>query len=506
MKNKIIIFLVAAILLFFGACNKDLGNYTYSTINELVSVKLGTHYSVFQGDDLTIDPQALFSQDNALSSERYSFLWTAMNVSNLSKTDIGTESIFNDKIALVPGEYFLYLKITDKVTNVTWIKMTNLIVATRFSRGWMLVGENKDGFAEIEMVSMPELFDTTIIKGILGNSNLPKIKNPTNIIHVGKYGGHTRIPRVYLFANGASYCLDGQTFNHYPNYDFLRITYSTEPLPADAYAISYVTPVNNHNGSTATNFERSAVLYSNGYIYNGDLAYGTPCLRSSTSLEPVIAEPYVFYSRNDSPNAWMIYEKKIQKFSWARIFNINCEETPADKETDPFPWQNASLKRELCYGENVSTGDSFALIKDDEGMFHIYHFNVGGAPLKKGYYKILPNAVDIEKAKLFAFSGQRSILFYAVGSKLYAYNYNTGNEKMDEIEMGDEITMLKFNDLIGASPNDFYVATYNESKGGKIQKYILGSDPNSLDLVIDSNTCWTGLSKICNMNWRNSPE
>lgn len=506
MKTIKLFFSVTTVLLFLGSCNKDLGNYTYSTVNELISEELDTCYSVFQGDNLKIDPKALFSQDNALSSERYSFLWTAVGASNLEKTNIGTEYVFNDNITLIPGEYFLYLKITDKATNITWIKMTNLIVATRFSRGWMLVGENKDGFAEIEMISMPELFDTTIIKGILENSNVPKIKNPTNIIHVGKYGGHTRIPRVYLFAKGASYCFDGQAFNHYTQYDFLKITYSTEPLPADVYATEYVTPVNNHNGSTSTNYERSAVRYSNGYIYNGDLAYGTPCLRNNTSLEPVIAEPYVFYSRNESPNAWMVYEKKIQKFSWARIFNMNCEITPADKETDPFPWQNTSLKRELHYGENVGTGDSFALMKDDKGAFHIYHFNVGSGPSKKGYYKVLPIAGNIEKAKLFAFSGQRSILFYAIGSKLYAYNYNIGNERTDEIEMGDEITMLKFNDLVGASPNDFYVATYNESKGGKIQKYILGSNPNSLDLIIDSNTCWTGLSKILNMNWRNSPE
>lgn len=45
-------------------------------------------------------------------------------------------------------------------------------------------------------------------------------------------------------------------------------------------------------------------------------------------------------------------------------------------------------------------------------------------PTKLAYYRITDVAKDIDKASLFAFSSTQKILFYAVGSKLYGYDYN----------------------------------------------------------------------------------
>ena len=93
---------------------------------------------------------------------------------------------------------------------------------------------------------------------------------------------------------------------------------------------------------------------------------------------------------------------------------------------------------------------------------------------------------------------------YAVGSKLYAYDYNKGYEKLYSMDMGDEITMLKFDLQADGTYNDLYVATYNSATGGTLQKYTLGTDQNTFELKPDERCCWTGLVKVKDMDWRNS--
>ena len=69
----------------------------------------------------------------------------------------------------------------------------------------------------------------------------------------------------------------------------------------------------------------------------------------------------------------------------------------------------------------------------------------------------------MDKAKFFGASAQRTYLFYAVGSKLYAYDYVAETVKVLE-DFGDqEITLLHYDILVDVGTNDdfFYVGTYD---------------------------------------------
>ena len=62
-------------------------------------------------------------------------------------------------------------------------------------------------------------------------------------------------------------------------------------------------------------------------------------------------------------------------------------------------------------------------------------------------------------------------MYYAVGATLHAYDYNKGNERHYTFDMGDPITMLYCDTAIEPNANPLYVATYNATTGGKLQKY-----------------------------------
>ena len=136
---------------------------------------------------------------------------------------------------------------------------------------------------------------------------------------------------------------------------------------------------------------------------------------------------------------------------------------------------------------------------------HIYQFSASFSVGKIGYYAINKSlAPDLDKAEFFAFAPKRTMLFYTVGKTLHCYDYNPGNERHYQLELEDEITMMKFDNLSEWAHNGLYIATYNDQEGGVLQKYVLGDNPNALDLIKDEKCRWTNLVKVKNMDWRNS--
>lgn len=95
-----------------------------------------------------------------------------------------------------------------------------------------------------------------------------------------------------------------------------------------------------------------------------------------------------------------------------------------------------------------------------------------------------------------------SVVYYTVGSTLYAYDYNKNNEKLFTFDMQDEITMLKCDVQIDPIGNPLYVATYNPTNGGTLQAYIQGTNPDVVELTPEEKSRWTGLTKIKSMSWR----
>ena len=145
-------------------------------------------------------------------------------------------------------------------------------------------------------------------------------------------------------------------------------------------------------------------------------------------------------------------------------------------------------------------------MKDQQGKYFIYKmYAYGSKPEKIDAYSInLDIATNFSNATMYAFSSLRTVLFYVANNILYAYDYDPGNEKLYQFDLfgSSEITMLKFDTQINPDANALYIATYDAASKGKLTRYVVNTDPNTVTLTADTENSWEGLIKVKNFSWR----
>lgn len=505
----------AVFCLLAQSCTEDKGNYDYVAINEVEFGNINDEYMVMTNSTiLDINPVITMSEGVNPDSERFQYEWLCV-AQNGTKYTLATTRVISTVVSLPTGAYTLYLKVKDTVTDVQWMTYTALTVGTIFTRGILLMGEDEEGNADAQMVSMAS--DTTVVRNILKNSGLPRLKGPVAFIHTGRpYSSSYDVAvKVWVMTESGSYWLDresmlGTTENHVG-----KIIY-TSAVPKDNLCVVDVAPqVIDITGGLGNNFYR-ALVTSNGLVFTTSMGtnkdnYLDPVNRlSASSTDFLPAFPFLFYPlKNFYGVVW--YDTINNRFLRATNTSTFSYEL-VDQPADPFPWNQGSTGRQLIYGENTfnkdggkSSGNSFALMKDQQGNFFIYKmYAYGSKPEKIGAYQVNTSiATGFVNATMFAFSSLRTVLFYMSGNKLYAYDYDPGNEKCYSFDVGGgEITMIKFDTQIRPDVNALYVATYDSVNKGRLVRYVVNTNPNSVTIKADAENTWDGLTKIKNISWR----
>ena len=62
--------------------------------------------------------------------------------------------------------------------------------------------------------------------------------------------------------------------------------------------------------------------------------------------------------------------------------------------------------------------------------------------------------------------------------------------------------MVKFDTQIRPDVNALYVATYDSANKGRLVRYVVNTNPNSVTIKADAENTWDGLTKIKNISWR----
>lgn len=501
----------------FAACSRDKGNYNYNPINEIGINSLDSAYSVITGvHTLHIEPKITTTEQMA-DPGRLLYYWIVVKGTTVVDT-VGKEAILDYRVTLPPGSYAIVLRIVDKQTTVAWKKTAALTVGTLYSKGILLMGTDEAGNAEAQMISMVK--DTVMVPNILSQSGLPPLKDPISLFHTGGTSSATDM-RVWAITKSGSYFLDRQSMKGTTDNNFGSILYTTENTDKSKIIPVLVIPQIKALAGSASSAYTRAVLSSEGNIYTthtfltaGDY-YTSPINRVAADFDKLIkAAPYLFYAINSmSGSVW--YDIENQRFMNFASYGTGTSSTILTDaaSTDLFPWDQKATGRQLIYGENTrnsdggsTNGNSFAILRNNNNESFIYKFYASGsAPAKRGAYKILPIAIDFHKASLYAFSSKRSVVFYTVGAKLYAYDYNPGLEKFYEFPQisADQITMLKFDTQMDpVTTNSLYIATYSAATKGTLTRYNVGTNPNTVDITPVDKASWSGLAKIKDMNWR----
>mgnify|MGYP004655604537 CR=1 FL=1 len=498
------------------ACYDDKGSYNYHDINETTIEGIEGSYNVMRGlSILKIDPKVIMTMANPEDTVRFQYEWRA-NIGYNSTVVLGTSRELEYPVDLDPNNYTLYFRVIDRETDIATVATASLKVGTPYSRGILLIGENSRGEADVQMLSMST--DTMLCANILENSGLPLLHDPVDIIHTG-YNNDDKKIKLWVLTKSQAYSMDRKTFKGKESDNFSKLLYLSQTYESDFVPVDVVPRIKDKSGNVGNSFAR-AVVCSNGYIFSsslflvgGDYYMDPVNYESSKPNVWLKAKPYLLYSLNNySSLVW--YDETNERFMTVSSSFVSSSSALNDVAGDPFPWDQKSLGRTMIYGENTlntdggsTNGNSFALLKDENGKYYIYKFYVSSAVSKRDAYTVETSlATDFDRADFYAFSSRRTVIFYAVGSRLYAYDYNKGNEKCYLLQdFGeDQITMLKCDTQIEPSANPIYLATYNATNGGTLRKYIQGTNPDKVEVNPVVGSCWTGLTKIKNMSWRAS--
>ncbi|GGH18653.1 hypothetical protein FAZ19_11485 [Sphingobacterium alkalisoli] len=499
-------------MLILNACSKDLGNYEYHDINELDIQGVNDTYVMRTNiDTLRIVPTITKTMDESDES-RYSHLWI-LKLGTSAFDTISREKNVEYPIKLSPASYDLFYRVLDQVTGVTWTANTKISVSTPYSKGLLIIGEDEEGFAEAEMLAM--LSDTVHIRNILSGTELPRLRGPVSFFHTS---GTATYSRLWVMTNTGSYFLDRATMAATTANIFSRFVYTSDNINAETLQPIVVAPqIRTAAGATGSTLYRALItvggdIFAGAPVLVGGDYYNNPVNRVASAQEDLIpAAPYLLYPIN-SMSTFMWYDTKDQRFlNFTGIAIATSSVVLTDGANDVFPW-NQPAGRTLVYAENTrntdggsTNGNSFAIMKDNDNTCHIYKFYANGTnPAKRAAYTVKSIATDFDKADFYAFSSNRSVIFYSVDNKLYAYDYSTNFEKLYTFpEIGnDDITMLKFDTQIDHVANSLYIATYNSIEKGTLQRFRVGMNPDVVELLPQENSTWTDMIKVKDINWR----
>ncbi|MCS3800618.1 PKD-like family lipoprotein [Niastella sp. OAS944] len=522
MKRSFIIILTAYIP-FLSACYKDKGNYDYHDINDVQISGIAASYTYVLGTDLHIAPNIQTKVNDISSVNCY---WILTKGESTIIDTLGRSPVLDTRINVrAADDYRLWLRVIDKASGVAFKAGAKLTVSTLLSTGLLLIGTDDNSNAEAEFISMVK--DTVVFHNMLSKSGLPTLRDPMSFAMLGgRSDTNANIIRLWVLTKSGSYYLDRNTMAGSTSRKFANICITNE-INRDAITPVVIMPqVKDRAGGagssttiTPTTFCRAAIttdgdiFATHSFLTGGDY-YGNPINRLSTNYPKRIkAAPYFWYPViNYGSGAFMWFDPENQRFMSYSNFAYDYSTTMTDGATDSYSWNLASQNRSLVYGENTrntdygsTNGNSFAIVKDNTGQHYIYQFYANGAsPVKRDLFTVSPIATDFDKANFYAFSSKRPVIFYSVGNRLYAYDYNKGLEKFYQFpELStDEITMLKFDTQIDGGTNALYVATYNATTKGRLRRYIVGSNPNYVDITPVDKSDWDGLIKIKDMNWR----
>ncbi|SKB70294.1 PKD-like family protein [Sphingobacterium nematocida] len=521
MKEKLYTIHFFVIVFLLGSCSKDLGNYSYHDINEVNIAGLEQSYTaVFKSDTIRISPTLVFSEDTD-TPDRYTYEWKLVKSTPTTDLDwkgtiISTERDLDYLVSAVPGSYSIYYKVKDKETSVTWTTRTVLNVTTQTATGFLLIGEDEAGYAEAEMISYV-VGDTVIIRELLHDNGVPRFKGATSIFHTGNGNSSVNAQaKVWISGTDAGYYVDKNSFQTNALSVFKNMMYTSYSLADKIFPVDYAPKTATYSGtivgSQRVMLTNTGDLFTAGII-SGDI-YSNPINRLTTvSGAPLLKlAPYILHGGSSALSGYIVFDKDNNRFLRTTAASSANLTVLADGPNDAFPWIQPA-GRTMLYAENTkntdggsSSGNSFALMKDQNSLFYIYKFYAYGTPSKRNGYTVNRQFSDeLNKSKLFAFASTRTAMYFAIGSKLYAYDYNTGSERIVMIkDYGDEITMLHSDIQASTTSLDLYVATYNSTSKGRLHKMILQNNTNTIEMKEDETVVWTGLSKIKNMSWRNA--
>ncbi len=486
MKPYIHIISLIVFSVVLGGCFKDLGNYDYAEINEIVIGDKGFDkaYDIRRDyEPFEIEPEIVFTGDpDGLGNYSYEWVAVGQNLFRGQRFVIGTERVLHcDKLMLEAEQYILYLKVKDLSTDVVFSRSVELTVKSATTEGWLLAGEDENGRGQMDMISLStEILYPTNLLIAEGGLELA----PIDLVWISN-DEYADDERVFAGTANGSYRFDRETFTGNPNTS-LKSSFVFPP-ESGPYSMTACYDID---------MKRHILIVDNrGYEMKDGIIGNTFCTYDNlTDFD--IADRFIYNLSFEPGHARLMcifYDMENKMFCYMPS-GVSTE-----SKLDNALW-NWSTKDVAENGlDMLTTVNSFfnkglgvAVMTDPvTGDCYLYEITVPpyGYPSKEGRYKVdKAVAAGFETSPDYIISTYQGYMIYASGNKLYAYDYNAGPQRLEllyEFPASSSVTCIKADyesDYNTRDKDFFYVATYDEGKprSGVVYKFSVVDDPDMM--------------------------
>lgn len=487
-KNLKYSFILIFSALLFNSCAEDLGNYDYKEINEVLFSGVESHYNVLLGDTFEIKPELNFTLDNQGDENNYEYEWYAQGPGD--DIVLGTEKdLVIEAVQLIPGEYNVRYRVTDKDTGVQWNTQFYLDVKSAIYEGWMVLCDD-NGTARLDMLSLINDEYRTINDVLDFAGSSLKLEGAPKFVYCYS---HRDFYGIYVTSEDTGTTrIHPDTFEWKPEY-YLSYEMMTLDTPLD-YGVDFMNIASFQN--------RACFIYKDGDIFQYNSTYFDYGIPNNTVLSeaknfkaaPFIAECFLFCS--------IIYDADNQRFLKIGYNQQSCYTLP---EGDLFDYNTGKDMVYMTY-TYYNGGEVHSLLKDPNNS-KLYLARMGVSltgTVTQRYYEEIPEdiAAVMLQSKDFAISPDFGYLFYNDGNKVYEYDFNLKQSKVVLDKGAEQITLMKFenkNNIPSSMVKQLHVFTYDEStQNGALELYTVPPVNGMLDL----EQRFEGLGKVVSSTYR----
>jgi hypothetical protein len=500
--------LIALSALGLTSCYKDLGNYSYHSINQVTFSNFDTinGYTTYFNDTFKVTP-TLVSSLNKNADSDYTYVWSYRLSSVLSSSAdslLSTGRNLNKLITLAPGSYILMYKVTDKTTGVTFQTKTTLLVSTAVYEGYLVLND-VGGKSRLDMLSFNKTQNVfTQYTDVLQKqgSSVPMDGQPNQVLSM-VYTRSNVVKQnygIFLATSTSTNRVNQETFAWDPTYNIRYLTVGNPPQNFTAQRLTgaYI----NTNSST------TIYMYAtdgNMYLYSTNAGFAlkyTPLNVYTVAGTPFRTTPWV---ATDGTTG-VFYDADNRNFVVSSSPGATTVQQPTSNLNYPtgydLVWMDCNY-----YPEAGQTKTTYAILKDPvTSKIYLLRFKIGVA---QDYFQEI-TGTDIANANLFAVSPDFGYLFYSAGGKIYEYDLALQQSFLMVDKGSAQISYLSFLHIYDRYGNTNYVnwskqltvGSYDPAgpagANGTLERYTV--QPVNGQITLTSG--WTGFGKIVSVAYR----
>lgn len=462
-------------LLLLNACKKDLGSYSYTTVNIPVidTTGIGGTRYVERYANLAISPAVEYEGGNrqALAYEWIIYPYTVGSVTTITPPRVLSTSLALDAPVLEKvGEYRLELIVTDTVNKLKANMIFPVIVSVGIEYGVMVLHGTTDS-TDVDFLITAEAVP---VSGIVPR----RIRNIYSASAGARFPG---IPRfiaqerrtgsmqnwIMLGSDKHLSRMSGSDFSLLRE-DMAFFRRADAAVAPEAYMFL-------NNSFTA--------FINDGRLHLYNTAYETDALFGGSIAGDYELAPYLAHASSGGLLA-AVYDKKHRKFIRPVAMNgaMTDFREPAENTSPAFDLRN--IGKDMLYMDRGFNTHTHAFFKDVSATgywLYVANFNKSDdGNLTIGAYS-MTGLPDIANARFFQASELGYVDLYATDRKIYAYDYqgtNTATLVFDALPAGEAITAMRIYkprpnyNLSTVEGRLLHVATWNGTEG-KLYEFAL---------------------------------